>query len=34
VDFDIGAAEVASPDGVGRALEAAASEALKLRANG
>ena len=31
VDFDIGAAEVSSPDGVGRALEAAASEALSAR---
>ena len=32
VEFDIGAAEVSSPDGVGRALEAAASEALSARA--
>ena len=33
VDFDIGAAEVASPDAVGRALEAAASQALALKAS-
>ena len=33
VDFDIGAAEVTSPDGVGRALEAASAEACALKAS-
>ena len=33
VEFDIGAAEVTSPDGVGRALEIAASQAQALKAS-
>jgi two-component system cell cycle response regulator PopA len=33
VDFEIGVSEVATPDGVGRALEAAASDAQALKAS-
>ena len=33
VDFDIGAAEVATPDAVGHALEAAATQAQALKAS-
>jgi two-component system cell cycle response regulator PopA len=33
VEFEIGVAEVAAPDGVGRALEAAANDAQALKAS-